>query len=46
MKYIFIILALCWLATGCSSVGGLNDPEYAPSEAMIPEAKTTVDGAI
>lgn len=46
MKNIFITLVLCWFAAGCSSVGSLKDPEYAPSEAMIPEAKTTVDGAI
>ena len=46
MKYILVILALCWLASGCSSVGSLKDPEYEPSEAMVPEAKTTVDGAI
>jgi len=37
---------MCWLTAGCSSIGGLKDPEYAPSEAMIPETKTTVDGAI
>ncbi len=46
MKYIIIILAFCWFASGCSSLGSLKDPEYAPSEAMIPEAKTAVDGAI
>ncbi len=32
--------------TGCSTFGSLKDPEYAPSEAMIPAAKTTIDGAI
>ena len=46
MRYIFVIFILCWFVTGCSSVGGLKDPEYAPSEAMIPETKTVVDGAI
>jgi len=46
MKFILVIFVMCWLAFGCSSVGGLKDPEYAPSEAMIPEAKTNVDGAI
>ncbi len=46
MKYIFVILFLISIASGCSSVGSLKNPEYAPSDAMIPEAKTTVDGAI
>ena len=46
MKIIFFILALCVLTTGCSTFGSLKDPEYAPSEAVIPEAKDTIDGAI
>lgn len=46
MKYLLLILIIILLSTGCSTVGGLKDPEYAPSEAMIPEAKTAIDGAI
>ena len=46
MKIIFFILALCVLTTGCSTFGSLKDPEYAPSEAVISEAKDTIDGAI
>ena len=46
MKIIFFILALCVLTTGCSTFGSLKDPEYAPSEPVISEAKDTIDGAI
>ena len=46
MKYLLSIFLFCLLASGCSTFGDLKDPEYAPSEAMIPEPKTTVDGAI
>jgi flagellar L-ring protein precursor FlgH len=46
MKLIFTIFLLFVFATGCSSFGDLKDPEYAPSEATLPEVKTTVDGAI
>ncbi len=46
MKYIIIILVFCWLVTGCSTGSRLKDPAYAPSEAVLPETKTMVDGAI
>ena len=46
MKIVFFILALCALTTGCSTFGSLKDPEYAPSEPVISEAKDTIDGAI
>ncbi len=46
MKCNFTILIFCLFATACSTVGSLKDPDYAPSEAVIPEAKETVDGAI
>ena len=41
---IFIFIAL--VASGCSTFGSLQNPDYAPTEAMIPEAKSTIDGAI
>ena len=46
MKIIFFILVLCVLTSGCSTFGSLKDPEYAPSEPVISEAKDTIDGAI
>ena len=42
----FTTLIFCLFASACSTVGSLKDPDYAPSEAVIPEAKETVDGAI
>ena len=46
MKTIPGFFLILFLATGCSSLGGLKDPDYAPSEAVIPEPKMTIDGAI
>ena len=46
MKYIFAIIIVTIISSGCSSVGGLKNPEYAPSEVKMPETKTTIDGAI
>ena len=46
MKYISGLFLIIFFAAGCSSLGSLKDPEYAPSEAVIPEPKITVDGAI
>ncbi len=46
MKIIFFIFALSVITTGCSTFGSLQDPDFAPSQALIPEAKTTIDGAI
>jgi len=46
MKYIFFIFVLSVVTTGCSTFGSLKDPEYAPSEAELPEMKVVVDGAI
>ena len=46
MKYVLLAFVICFITSACSSIGGLKDPEYAPSEAVIPEAKSTIDGAI
>lgn len=46
MKKILSIAAFCVITTGCSTFGSLKDPDYAPSQAVILEAKTTIDGAI
>ena len=46
MKQILIIAVVILISSGCSTFGSLKNPDYAPSEAVIPEAKTTVDGAI
>ncbi len=46
MKKNIILLFISLFATACSSMGSLKDPDYAPSEAVIPEAKSTIDGAI
>ena len=46
MKYLSGFVLILFSVMGCSSIGSLKDPEYAPSEAVIPEPKTTIDGAI
>ena len=46
MKYIFTIVLACLISVGCSSFGSLKDPDYAPSDAVIPESKPIIDGAI
>ena len=46
MKRIIIIFLLGVVTTGCSTFGSIKDPDYAPSQAVIPESKTTIDGAI
>ena len=43
---ISILLIVSYLMTGCSTFGSLKDPDYSPSQAVIPEQKTTIDGAI
>ena len=45
MKNIFFIV-IAIITTGCSTFGSLQDPDYAPSDAKLPEAKITIDGAI
>lgn len=46
MKHILVIVVLCFMSVGCSTFGSLKNPDYAPTEAILPEAKSTVDGAI
>ena len=46
MKYIFTTILSCLIFVGCSSFGSLKDPDYAPSDAVIPESKPIIDGAI
>ncbi len=46
MKSILTIVFIFIVTTGCSSFGSLKDPDYAPGEAVIPEGKATIDGAI
>ncbi len=46
MKIIILIILISFVTSACSTFGSLKDPEYAPSEAELPELKVVVDGAI
>ena len=46
MKHFLTITVVCLTTAGCSTFGSLKDPDYSPSQAEIPEQKTTIDGAI
>jgi len=46
MKNLVIIFLLCTVGTACSTSAGLKNPQYSPSQAIIPPTKSKIDGAI